>query len=105
MWWLSFAWLLIGATITNVIVWTPLLLDAALSGTFDGQLSTHARAPADLHAQVSSALLPTSFCLPAVYMFSLVTIFTAVIQAVQIAEIIQICSLCSIPICGLHRTR
>ena len=52
MWWLSLAWLLIGATITNIIVWTPLLLDAALSGTFDGQLQAHAAGSADPRAEV-----------------------------------------------------
>ncbi|CAL5220999.1 g3114 [Coccomyxa viridis] len=51
MWWLSFAWLLIGATITNIIVWTPLLLDAALSGTFNGQLQAHGVASADPRAE------------------------------------------------------
>ena len=57
MWWLSFAWLLIGATITNIIVWTPLLLDAALSGTFNGQLQAHGAASADPRAEVSIHLL------------------------------------------------
>ncbi len=52
MWWLSFAWLLIGATITNIIVWTPVLLDAALSGTFNGQLQAHGAASADPRAEV-----------------------------------------------------
>ena len=52
MWWLSCAWLLIGATITNIIVWTPLLLDAALSGTFNGQLQAHSAASADPRAEV-----------------------------------------------------
>lgn len=58
MWWLSFAWLLIGATITNIIVWTPLLLDAALSGTFNGQLQAHAAASADPRAEVGVLLFP-----------------------------------------------
>ena len=57
MWWLSFAWLLIGATITNIIVWTPLLLDAALSGTFNGQLRAHSAASADPRAEVLVLLL------------------------------------------------
>ena len=52
MWWLSIAWLLIGATITNVVVWTPLLLDAALSGDFSGQLKARRVASSDLRAEV-----------------------------------------------------
>jgi len=52
MWWLSFTWLLIGATITNIIVWTPLLLDAALSGNFNGQLKAPGAASSDPRAEV-----------------------------------------------------
>ena len=52
MWWLSIAWLLIGATITNIVVWTPLLLDSALSGNFDGQLKAQKAASRDPRAEV-----------------------------------------------------
>ena len=52
MWWLSIAWLLIGATITNIVVWTPLLLDAALSGDFSGQLKARRAASSDPRAEV-----------------------------------------------------
>lgn len=85
MWWLSFAWLLIGATITNVIVWTPLLLDAALSGNFNGQLRTHATAPADPHAEVRSGVLPTFSSCPAKCTIGLAMTFALVIQAVHCA--------------------
>lgn len=46
------AWLLIGATITNIIVWTPLLLDAALSGSFNGKLRAKSAASTDPRAEV-----------------------------------------------------
>ena len=37
MWWLCIAWMLMGAAVTNLLVWTPLILEAALSGSFGGQ--------------------------------------------------------------------
>ena len=46
------AWLLIGATITNIVVWTPLLLDSALSGDFSGQLKARRTASGDPRAEV-----------------------------------------------------
>ena len=52
MWWLSIAWLLIGAIVTNIVVWTPLLLDAALSGDFSGQLKARRAASSDPRAEV-----------------------------------------------------
>ena len=51
MWWLSVAWFSVSASVTNILVWTPLLLDAALAGTFDGRIVAPER-PMTLKEQV-----------------------------------------------------
>jgi hypothetical protein len=56
MWWLSAAWFFVSASVTNILVWTPLLLEAALAGTFDGRIVAVQRAPLTLREQVGAFL-------------------------------------------------
>ena len=56
MWWLCIAWMLMGAAVTNLLVWTPLILEAALSGSFGGRAAPAAQQHApSLREQVGRA--------------------------------------------------
>jgi hypothetical protein len=55
MWWLCIAWMLMGAAVTNLLVWTPLILEAALAGSFGGQATPAQHQALSLREQVPNA--------------------------------------------------
>ena len=67
MWWLCVAWMLMGAAVTNLLVWTPLILEAALAGSFGGQATPAQHQALSLREQVCRCR--ASLCMSAMTCF------------------------------------